>query len=300
MGPNFLITGVAKAGTTSLYYYLSQHPEVEIPRKETFFFARDFYKNTGSGTSPHFRGKENIVFTEREYDLFYRKCNSKAVGEVSTCYAYLYETSIELIKKKLGDIKIIFLLRHPVERALSAYNHFRRMKQEPLTFKDAIEKESHRIELGWDFMWHYTSMGFYAKQVQAFKENFAQVKIFLTDDLDANPQQLMKDIFKFIGIDDNFIPDTGFRYNISGTRPDRLRFGSFFNGPFSRKVIYPVLKKIIPEKERRQAKHHLRMPSENIENLIDTSLKKQLTDMYSDDIILLEKIIDRDLSKWKE
>ena len=104
MLPNFLVAGAAKSGTTSLYYYLLQHPEVAIPRKETFYFAHDFYKNAGGDKPPYFREKTRIVFSEEEYDRFYEQCNRKAIGEISTCYAYFYKSSVPLIKKKLGYV----------------------------------------------------------------------------------------------------------------------------------------------------------------------------------------------------
>ncbi|HKR03230.1 MAG TPA: sulfotransferase, partial [Bacteroidia bacterium] len=249
MLPNFLIAGVAKAGTTSLYYYLTQHPEVDIPRKESFYFAREFYKNAPGDKPPFYRDKSRIVFTEKDYDKFYSHVNKNATGEVSTCYAYFHESAVPLIKEKLGDVKIIFILRNPVERAYSAYKHFLRAGAETLSFKEALDAEKSRIEKRWDFMWHYAAVGFYAKQVKAFRENFSHVKIFLSDDLDAKPGEVMKVIFQFIGVNDGFIPDTSFRYNSADAKPAAL-FDYLSEKKFSKKFLKPIIRKIIPEKKR--------------------------------------------------
>ncbi len=293
MLPNFLIAGVAKAGTTSLYYYLAQHPEVDIPRKETFYFAKDFYKDVPGDGPPFYRDKSRIIFTEKEYDKFYADCHKKAVGEVSTCYAYFYESAVPLIREKLGDIKIIFILRNPVERAFSAYRHFYRLGSERLSFKQAFKEEKSRMEKKWDFMWYYADLGFYSKQVKAFKDNFSQVKVFLTEDFDADTQQMMKEIFQFIGVDDRFAPDTGFRYNASDaiSSPLLRKF-------FSNKLLKGIVKKMIPEKKRMEIRQRARTPDDALELSMDEDVKESLIDLYREDIIALEKIIHRDLGSW--
>lgn len=297
MLPDFIIAGTAKSGTTSLYYYLMQHPEVDIPRKESFYFAREFYKNAPGDGPPFFRNKSRIIFTEDAYEEFYMHCTKKAVGEVSTCYAYFYENAIPLIKKKLGDVKIVFILRNPVERTFSAYRHFARLKAEPLAFKEALQAEQSRMEKKWDFMWYYTDVGFYAKQVKAYKENFSNVKVFLTDDLASQPQQVMKELFQFIGVDDSFVADTSFRYNASNTHYSSW-FNFFYGNSLLNKFLKPVIKKIIPEKKRFAVKQHLRKRGKRTTPLPDNEVKSALINLYRNDITSLEKIINRDLSDW--
>ncbi len=294
MIPNFLIAGVAKAGTTSLFYYLTQHPDVDIPRKESFYFAREFYKNTGGDKPPYFRDKSRIIFTDEAYEKFYSACHKKAIGEVSTCYAYLHESAIPLIKQKSGDIKIIFILRNPAERAFSAYRHFHRTGDETLSFKDALSAEKSRMEKRWDFMWYYTDVGFYAKQVKAFKDNFSHVKVFLSEDLDANPHAVMTELFKFIDVNDDFIPDTGFRYNAADTLPIHRLKNSTMN-----KLLKPFIKKFIPEKKRMAIRQKSRIPVEAPVLSMDADVKSYLLKLYHDDISELEKIIGRDLNAWK-
>jgi hypothetical protein len=287
MLPNFIVAGVAKAGTTSLYYYLIQHPEIDIPRKEVFYFAKNFFNNIPTNNLPYFRDKKRLVLTEEDYDAFYSKCSKKAVGEVSTCYAYFYASAIPLIKGKLGDIPIIFLLRNPVERAFSAYMHFRRDNKEELVFADAIKQESERMEKHWDFMWYYIDLGFYSKQVKAYKDNFTKVKIITTDDLTTRPEKIMKDLFDFLAVDNAFKPDLTFRYNSSEKK--RINFPSIF---FS-----PVFKKITTEKQRKLLKQRIRISVKN-KSPLSPGLYSELLKTYREDILTLEKITDLDFSSW--
>lgn len=298
MLPNFIIPGVAKAGTTSLYYYLDQHPEIDIPRKETFFFARDFYLKHPDGGPPYFRDRSRVVFSEAEYDKFYAHCNKKAVGEVSTCYAYFYKQSIPFIKEKLGDVKIIFLLRNPVERAFSAYKHFARSQKEPLSFSDALLQEKARMEMNWDFMWYYADLGFYAEQVKAFKNNFNNVHVFFSEDLQKNTDKILQKIFKSINVSEDVKIDTTIKYNMSDARFDNFRSNYLYGNLFSKKIIRPALKKIIPEKKRQLLKHKWRTPAVLLPNKIEHKIKSHLQNMYRSDIKELEKMTGRDLSAW--
>ena len=85
--PNFLVAGVAKSGTTSLYYYLKQHPDIYLPRKETFFFISDVYKNINAEDPAH-RYKDDIIFSLEDYVNLYRDArNARRLvrSEQATC-----------------------------------------------------------------------------------------------------------------------------------------------------------------------------------------------------------------------
>jgi len=110
--PNFLIVGAAKSGTTSLYAYLKQHPDIFMPEwKELSFF-------TGDTFTPLHKAKKPQYY----YRVFAKAKNEAAVGEASTSYLY-DETAAGMIKEKLGNIKIIIALRDPVAMSYSLYNH---------------------------------------------------------------------------------------------------------------------------------------------------------------------------------
>ena len=166
--PNFLIIGAAKAGTTSLYRYLEQHPEVYMsPVKEPKFFAlggeRLDYR--GPGDEARMRGA-SVTSLEDYRELFRGVSTETAVGEASTLYLYS-ERAAARIKHHVPDVKLIAVLRNPVDRAYSDFLHLVRDGIEPLTdFPQALEAEESRIRSRWAPMWHYRRRGFYHPQLK--------------------------------------------------------------------------------------------------------------------------------------
>ena len=197
--PNFLIVGAAKSGTSSLHNFLRKHHDVFMPNyihnikvKEPRFFV----KNSIEGRV------NNYVDNFEDYKKLFRKsCGKSAVGEASVFYLYFFEEAISNIKKHLGnDIKIIILLRNPVERALSAYNHVSRTKLENLSFEEAIRIEDHRFKNNKNItpMINYKNMGLYYKMVKAYIESFKDVKIILFEDFIYNTNKSVNDCFDFL------------------------------------------------------------------------------------------------------
>ena len=143
--PNFIIVGVFRCGTTSLFHYLKQHPEIKFPKiKEPKYFSSSSinFPQKGPGDKTV---DEGIVRCRNEYyELFKNLDSTKKIGEASSDYFYYHKSVIPRIKRELGDVKIIICLRNPVDRSVSAYNNLRRDSRETLSFEDAIEKENDR------------------------------------------------------------------------------------------------------------------------------------------------------------
>jgi hypothetical protein len=297
MKPNFLVAGVAKSGTTSLFYYLIQHPDISIPKKETFYFIREFYANQTKDEIGS-RDTKQLITTTEAYNNLYAGSNTKAIGEVSTCYLHFPEMAIPEIKKTLGDPAILIILRNPVDRAYSGYKHFIRMQRETLSFEEGLKAEAERKNSHWDFMWQYAAFGFYAKQVKAFQENFSKVKVILNEDLENNPTQVMQDIFKFIGVDDQFIPDTKTRFNISDSQANNFWFKYFIKNKFAKTFIKPITEAVISPVTKRKIVHMLRTPAKKKKEDIDLATRNKLHELYRNDTLELQQLIGRDLSSW--
>jgi hypothetical protein len=207
--PNFLLVGAAKSGTTSLYYYLKQHPEVYLSEiKECKFFSRMTGNYKGPGDEEDLN--KQIIKTLDDYKLLFTNVNhEKAIGDISPDYLYYYGESVKNIKTILGDnVKIIVILRNPVERAYSKYLHNVRECFETLSFEEALNEENARKRKNWGWGWYHTSTGFYYKQVKAYLDNFNQVKVYLYEDLKNDSPKLMKNIYEFLGTDVSYKPDT--------------------------------------------------------------------------------------------
>ncbi len=181
--PNFLIVGAAKCGTSSLHNYLNQHPDIFMPTyteeglkvKEPRFLIKEKVER---------RLPKGIWDLDSYKSLFNKAVSQKAIGESTVLYLYFYETAIKNIKKYLGnDVKIIIMLRNPVERAYSAYSFASRTHQENRSFKTALETSSKRYisDSNLSPMILYKEFGLYYKMVNAYTMNFKDIHIILYD-----------------------------------------------------------------------------------------------------------------------
>lgn len=230
--------------------------------------------------------------------LFRAAKNEKIVGEASADYIYFHETVIPLIKDISPDAKILILLRNPVDRAFSAYRHMLRDGRETLSFEEALERESERMSTNYEFIWYYKDVGLYERQVRAYITAFGEhnVKVCLHDDLDENPGGVMRDIFRFLGVDENFTPDFSRRLNVSSV-PKSESFESFltdYEHPI-KKVLRPVLLSAIGKENTESLVNYFK---ERNQLRMKSKTRKLLIEAYREDILKLEQLINRDLSVW--
>jgi len=143
--PNFFIIGTAKAGTTSVWYYLRQHPGIFLPqKKECHYYCSDDMPSQGRSQDNKYRA----IDTAGDYaDLFAGSELAVARGEVSPMYMY-YPKTAGRIASDVPNAKLIAILRNPADRAFSAYVHMVRDGYEKLSFADALEAEKSRIDSG--------------------------------------------------------------------------------------------------------------------------------------------------------
>ena len=215
--PNFIIIGAMKAATTSLYTYLKQHPDVFMTSIKEPMFFNNFQKETNFKL--HGRKTKKITTFEQYYTLFNSVKNESAIGEASPSYISNKDCP-NLIHKHLPNTKIIAVLRQPVARAYSNYLHARRADRESISnFETAFNKETERKTENWSPLYHYKSKGYYAEQLEQYFNLFPKenIKVVLFEDLVKNPIRITQEVFKFLNIDNSFIPDTSKKANVSGT-----------------------------------------------------------------------------------
>ncbi len=297
--PKFIFVGTAKAGTTSVYKYLMQHPNINIPVKETFFFMKDIYKNI-TLPYPKQRSDEPLIHNESDYFNIYKN-QPGITGEIGTGYLYYHQYSIPLIKKYLGDdVKILILLRNPVDRCFSSYKHFTKDLFETNIFTQALSIENQRISENWDFMWHYKNVGLYYEQVKAFLQHFKNVKIILYDDLISQPQKTMHEIISFIGIKEPFTFSIEKAYNESGTPKNKSIHKLLVHDHWIKKYITrPIIKTILPYKTRDKIRKYLRNKNfKKSTEKINPEDKKYLQQYYAQDLEKLSALIGVDLKNW--
>ena len=292
--PNMFIAGSAKAGTSSLYHYLSQHPDVYMSAiKEPHYLCSHHFPSKFSGPGDEgFSG--NIVRTRDAYmELFRNTGGAKIVGDASVYYLY-YPDTAERIKAWNPDAKVIIILRNPVDRAFSAYSHTVRDGRESLSFEAALLAENERKLTGYQPLWWYRDVGMYSKQVKRYFDVFDRrhVRIFLYEDL-RNMDHVLSEVFSFLNIRQDVRIDTSIRHNSSGVPRSRWLY-NFFARP---NPIKNALKPFLPKRLRHRLGHKAKnMTLRHLTLRAET--RYQLLREYHDDIAALESLIDRDLSHW--
>jgi hypothetical protein len=198
--PNFFIVGAANSGTTSLYGYLKQHPDVFMPAlKEPHYFAQ-------LTPSRDQRFLRTIIRDEPAYlRLFHRAQHYRAIGEASP--SYLWEPNAPYrIRRAIPHAKIIILLRDPVERAYSHYLMDVREGLQELPFREALQRDWTQGKKGWSVSHLYIELGLYAEQVRRYLEVFGpeRVLILMFDELTKsalNGKSMVADVLAFLDLD---------------------------------------------------------------------------------------------------
>ncbi|MDX1838010.1 sulfotransferase [Legionella taurinensis] len=206
MLPNFIIGGTSAGGTSFLTSILLQHGDIYLPKKMRpephFFYYTHKYTN-------------GIEWYKQEW--FSEYAGQKAVGERSSSYLY-HENSALRIKQHLPDVKLIFVLRHPTERAWANYRYTVLSGLEELDFEEALRLESKRIEeevgIWQEVQPHdYTGRSYYGKQIEFYLKlfPFSQILLISSEKLNNDTQNQINRITDFLEIErlENFdIPVT--------------------------------------------------------------------------------------------
>lgn len=287
--PNFLLVGAGKSATRSLYNYMIQHPEVFMPKlKEPQFFVAEQVRN---------RIQKWVESYDQYVHLFDGSGNKKAVGEASVMYLFFYKDAIENIKKYLGtEVKIMMILRNPVERAYSAYNFVHvNNPDEKYSFEEALELEETRFKNRSTLFMQYKSMGLYADAVKAYLENFPHVHIMWYDEFRSNPEGVLKDVFRFLGINPDVSIDYTKQWNKGGKKWKNpiLRWLFMSDNVFKKgyKLFFP---------RRKGVRTHEFFTKNFMETTtpMNPETRQQLIAFFHSDIEKLSKITGRNLDQW--
>jgi len=207
--PNLFIIGAARAGTTSLYNYLSQSPEIFMSYvKEPHYFSSLFIDYEELLRKPQ-KGKHyhTLFFPDDEsyLSLFDEAVHFKRIGEASPSYLY-DEGAPRLIKKNVPDAKLIALLRDPVERAYSHFLQDVSNGKQSLDFYEALTEDYARQEKGWGLSHLYVELGFYYQQLKRYWDIFdpGQLLILPFDSLKNDLRNTLRKVAMFLGVDDHF------------------------------------------------------------------------------------------------
>jgi hypothetical protein len=216
--PNFLVIGAQKSGTTSLFHYICQHPQVfENNYKEIHFFDL------------HYQLGEN--WYRAHFPLAGRFLPNRCIGE-ATPYYLCHPHAPSRIATLLPRVQLIVILRNPVERAISHYFHEKKKGREELPILEAFQQEDARCAEEWQKMldnplyvskihqsFSYKQRGIYIEQLQRYWEFIPKQQILILESsrLFSEPEAVLKQVFEFLKIDSSIvIPDLAVKNANSG------------------------------------------------------------------------------------
>ncbi|MFH1842206.1 MAG: sulfotransferase [bacterium] len=281
--PNFFIIGAAKAGTTALYHYLHEHPDVFMsPIKETNYFAYE-----GEGKQYHYLGPRSRpqfpVTDPAEYqDLFANAGDAAAVGEASPLYLES-PVAAARIQAEIPDARIVVSLRNPADRAFSGYLMHVRASRAKWDLENAFPTEA-----------HYVQVGFYHARLQRYFDRFPaeRIKVLLFEDLRRDSAAVMRELYSFLGVDPSFTPAVAARHNVGGYPRRRFLHGLLSNTGLRNKLEPMTPSWLIRRLEQLRRRNYQAPPP------FPAAVRSRLLETYREDIVRLQELIGRDLSGW--
>lgn len=308
--PNFFLAGAPKAGTTSLYSYLDQHPQVYMSAiKEPHFFAQEIREENFHPRARRemLRGHRDLrqflfgpmrqkrfggIVTEWEdyCRLFSNAAGEIARGEASVCYLWS-PTAAERIARRIPDAKILVMLRNPADRAFSQYLHGVSRGTIGWSFREHIRRgQRHRTG---QLCEHYPFLefGLYAEQLERYRERFGQnVWVGLHHDFEDRPGETYRAICRFLGVDQEFTPAMERRHMESRVP----RYGPV--GWLKRSGLWQAAAPLAPSRLRVTVREMLHRRPGSMQMEADD--RRFLIDFYREDIGKLASLLNRDLSEW--
>jgi hypothetical protein len=289
---DFLIIGAQKSGSTSLYHYLRQHPEIYLPEIEEnrFFTKNEFYR-------------QGVAFLKP----FYRHSKSSKVKGGKNVHIMYFPDAPSRIHKHNPDMKLIAILRNPIDRAYSAYWFARRNGWEYCkTFEQALELEFRRTQGTYEERAEltYLTHGHYYEQLRRVINLFGQTKVltFLTDDLKQDPQNVISRIFDWFGLNNSSSQIDYQRRSMVAAQPRILGLQKLL---MSRDIWYRrILRKSLSHRIRHiiQRKVINKVIDANLEQAnyppMRQTTRKNLSQYFTKHNARLSGLIDRDLSHW--
>lgn len=279
-GPSFLFIGTGRAGSTWFFEVLREHPEVFMPpNKGTFFFTRLYDRGVDW------------------YEGFFPPNGTqKAAGE--SCEDYLSSPkALARIKTYRPGMRLICCLRNPYERALSAWHFFAR---NGIACPTLVAQGECRPDLFY--------MGYYASHLQAVRSHFSQnqVLVFLFDELASAPEQVVRKLYEFVGVDPDFVPPSLHRTVNPGGKPrsrllarvvHNIHMHSWGHSRVASNLV-GTIKRIRPVRNLVKAMLYREQPA--FEDWVNhlAEFPADVTARYEQEISALEEMLGKDLSHW--
>ncbi|MXG90088.1 sulfotransferase [Nocardioides flavescens] len=298
--PDFLIIGAPKAGTTALHAALTLHPAVftTTPKEPKYWMC-------GDAPPPHWVGpgdahsQQEWVWRLSDYERLFEPAGEHQVrGESTPFYLWSYPAQ-RRIAEHLPHVKLIAVVRDPVDRAYSNWMHLWSDGLEPVgDFEVAFGKQPERIDAGWAPFWRYRDLGFYGRQLEHLYRYVDPERVLVVRyrDIVEAPRATVDRVCAFLGIEgtglESIPRDNVHTYAEPGWRTDVLgpvvRAGAWL-GQFAppevwRRVSEPLIGQLATGSAHRPR--------------LDPAVRARLVHHFADDIALLGELTGEDFSQW--
>ncbi len=304
--PNFFIVGQPKSGTTALYYFLKQHPDVFMPeQKEPWFFCTDIKRESDEFFGPGKFYNKPWQRDQEEYIKLYQDAgDEKALGEATTVYLFSKEAAKNIYDFN-PEAKVIALLREPVNFLYSFYHYWvGEGRENAKTFEQALRLESERkkgknipVNIRFPSELYYSERINYAQQVKRYLDLFGRdkVKVVIYEDYREDNKKVYKEVLDFLGVDNTFLPEFG-KINITNKPRNRTLHLLVHSLPLKKwveKAVTPrIWRKIVKFSKKILLKPEPRPK-------IDPELRKSLMKEYKHEVEKISELLDIDLvKKW--
>lgn len=284
--PSFLIIGAAKSGTTTLFKYLSQHPQVYVPKnKEPNFFGMD--ENYAKGIDYY-----SSMFAEAQSD--------QICGEASTDYAKWpkFPESASRIAQALPQVKLIYVMRNPIDRAYSYYVHVNRNQPIQESFEDYICRTTEALDAS-----------YYMLQIEQYLQFFPKESFLflLMEDLVRQPDRIVKQVCQFVGVDDTIDCTQAVVVANQGKQFFEDTIRGRITAPLRSIPIVAATATLLPQSWRNQAYNFLQkspygkgVRSQYAPKPMRPETRQMLVDRFLVPNQALAEFLDRDLSHWNQ
>lgn len=293
--PTFLIIGAARSGTTALYLHLKKHPDIFMSEnKESNFFAFENEVPDCNGPGADYINNSTTRLSDYQA-LFTGVTTERAIGEAAPLYLYSSEAP-RRIHVHLPAVKLIAVLRNPVEQAFSHYLYARRQMLEPLdNFTAALKAQDERKREHWQPLFQYSRFPRYHQQLERYYDAFPgeQIRVFTYEEFEQTPRAVLSSIFSFVGVDPDFDSDIAYRPNTGGVPRNRL-LQDILMRPHR---LTRLAGRWVPNAIKRRIRDAV-----SDRNLVKPPFPEQAKEFLKaelrEDILKLQDLLKRDLSAW--
>ncbi|MFT4265203.1 MAG: sulfotransferase [Nocardioides sp.] len=299
--PDFMIIGAPKAGTTALHAALARHPEVamSVPKEPKYWLCDDAPPPAYVGPGdPH--SQQEWIWRRREYDALFAGMPDGVLRGESTPFYLWSRQAREAIASALPEVKLIAVVRDPIDRAYSNWMHLWCDGLEPVgDFVTAFELQEERAAAGWAPFWRYRGLGLYGEQLTHLRSlvDPGRILVLRYRSLVDDPAGTVDEACRFLGIGtgrvDSIPADNSRVYVEPGWRPrvfgPVIRGGAWL-GQFARPEIWracePRLRPLL------RSSHDAKRPH------LSEEQRAALLPAFAEDIAQLSEVTGDDYSAW--